>query len=63
MEFKDIWSQLCRKKPLLVDGTSTIEITSNNLQDLLKQVYEQGRNAVPKIDPTSKNDFGKWFGM
>lgn len=51
MEFSEIWGQLCRKRPLLNEKTATVEVTSENLEQLLKQVYEQGKNSVPKQEP------------
>lgn len=42
MEFSEIWNRLTTKNPKLNNPGSTIELTSDNLQKLLKQVYEQG---------------------
>lgn len=45
MTFRQIWDQLVRKDADLARGDARIEITSDNLQQLLKQVYEQGVKA------------------
>lgn len=45
MTFQEIWDQLCRKQPLLTDAKATVEFKPENLQLLLRQVYEQGQNS------------------
>jgi len=42
MTFDEIWAQLCAKKPSLKDPASQAVFTSEQLEKLLRQVYEQG---------------------
>jgi len=53
MTFKEIWAQLCRKQPALQNPQTTVEFTSENLQSLLKQVYEQGKKSQPASSTSS----------
>jgi len=71
MLFKDIWKQLCNKKPLLENENSTTEFTSGNLKHLLEQVYDKGFDNGMKcgkaLSGESKSDpfkdmFGGMFG-
>ena len=59
MTFDEIWNQLLRKRPELGDGGATIELTADNLRQLLRQVYEQGQKSA---DRDSKNPFAELFG-
>ena len=52
MTLDQIWKQLVKKKPKLQDPNATVEITSDNLRLLLKQVYEQGERRA-----TNTNNF------
>lgn len=58
MNFPELWQQLCRKKPLLNNKTATVEITSENLESLLRQAYEQGQKNTEKANSL----FGRIFG-
>lgn len=60
MTFDSIWLRLCEKSHLLVDGESIVEFRSKNLKILLRQVYEQGQNSIPKKSdpvPSTNNDW------
>ena len=45
MNMKQIWEQLCKKNDRLKDSGATVEFSSANLQQLLEQVYEQGKKT------------------
>lgn len=63
MTFYQIWNQLLRKCPDLARGEAKIEFTSDNLQQLLRQVYEQGEKQGQVNKPASSgNPFSQMFG-
>lgn len=64
MTFKEIWAQLVRKNADLAKPDARVEFRSENLEQLLKQVYEQGQKSVPKQTGTgTKNPFDSMFGL
>mgnify|MGYP000850312782 FL=1 len=42
MTFDAKWKQLIGKSPKLLDGNATVEITSSQLQRLLRQFFDAG---------------------
>ena len=46
MTFQEIWTSLCKKRPLLNDPNATVEVSSEGFRKLLRQVYEQGQKSV-----------------
>lgn len=58
MTFPDIWRSLVRKDHRLENGSAIVEISSDNLQKLLRQVYDQGVQSVPKNGDLFDNLFG-----
>lgn len=64
MTSNEIWDQLVRKQPKLLNSDSTVEFTAGDLRKLLRQVYEQGEASVPR-DATSRGlppPFDQFFG-
>lgn len=49
MTFTEIWNQLTRKRPSLLNKEETITLTPENFKALLHQVYEQGQNHEKKV--------------
>lgn len=63
MTFKEIWSQLVKKRPELAKAETVVEFKSENLEMLLKQVYEQGQKSVKPADkPSGFDSFSSMFG-
>ena len=63
MTLEDIWNQLCRKQPKLLNENATVEFKSQNLKALLAQVYEQAQKAAVKVEePETKSNPFSGFG-
>lgn len=58
MTFSDLWLQMLRKAPDLSRANAKIEITSSNMEKLMKQAYDKGYAAGKK----SGGLFGGIFG-
>ena len=63
MTLEDIWNQLCRKQPKLLNENARVEFDSQNLKALLSQVYSQGQKAAVKVEePKTKSNPFSGFG-
>lgn len=65
MTFQAIWDQLCRKSSALEKPDSVVEFKADNLKALLRQVYEQGQQSVPRQSKDTdemKSMFDSMFG-
>lgn len=54
MTFQQIWSQLVKKDPDLAKPDAKVEFTSENLERLLRQVYDQGMKTGKAVAPPAK---------
>ena len=63
MTFEECWQQLVSKDTRIFNNDSKIEMTSKNLQALLRQFYAKGKMSAskPQADKESDNFFKRMF--
>lgn len=63
-DFEALWKRLCTKRPALTKPEAEVQVDSQNLDKLLKQLHEQGARGARSLNETqgSGSIFNSIFG-